>query len=98
VIPPVTLSVSGSRFRATYLLTGSAEEARARADAIAVEQTIEFPADLIADDDIRRHVIGRIEDLRELEAGRHEAVPATRSSRAAGSCPSCSTCCSATAR
>jgi ribulose-bisphosphate carboxylase large chain len=74
VIPPVTLSVSGSRFRATYLLTGSAEEARARADAIAVEQTIEFPADLIADDDIRRHVIGRIEDLRELEAGRHEAV------------------------
>jgi ribulose-bisphosphate carboxylase large chain len=62
-IPATTLAVSGDRFAATYDLIGDPGEARARAEAICVEQTIEFPADLIADDDIRRHVIGRIEAL-----------------------------------
>lgn len=61
MIPPTTLHVSGARLRATYALTGPADEARACAERIAVEQTIEFPADLVADDDIRRHVIGRVE-------------------------------------
>jgi ribulose-bisphosphate carboxylase large chain len=63
VIPPTSLDVSGLRLRATYALAGPVDDARARADFITVEQTIEFPADLIADDDIRRHVIGRIESL-----------------------------------
>ncbi len=62
-IPATTLSVSGVRFGATYALSGPASEAQERAEAITVEQTIEFPADLVADDDIRRHVIGRIESL-----------------------------------
>lgn len=74
MIAPVTLAASGSRFRATYHLTGSGAAARERAEAITVEQTIEFPADLIADDDIRHHVIGRIEALRELGPDLHEAV------------------------
>jgi ribulose-bisphosphate carboxylase large chain len=55
--------VSGSRFLATYAIAGPHDTARERAEGIAVEQTIEFPADLIADDDIRRHVIGRIESV-----------------------------------
>lgn len=63
MIPPTTLHVSGARLLATYAITGLAGEARVRAEGIAVEQTIEFPADLIADDDIRRHVIGRIESV-----------------------------------
>jgi len=63
VIPPTALRVSGARFRATYAITGPHGTARGRAETIAVEQTIEFPADLIADDDIRRHVIGRIESV-----------------------------------
>lgn len=62
-IPATSLSVSGVRFSATYALSGAPSEARQRAEAIAVEQTIEFPADLIADDDIRRHLIGRVESL-----------------------------------
>ncbi len=74
MIGPVTLAASGSRFLATYHLAGTETEARERAEAITVEQTIEFPADLIADDDIRRHVIGRIERFAELAPGRHEAV------------------------
>ena len=63
MIGPTTLHVSGSRFLATYAIAGPPDAARGRAEAIAVEQTIEFPADLIADDDIRRHVIGRIESV-----------------------------------
>ncbi len=62
-LAPVSLDVSGERFTATYQLTGPVEIARERAQAVTIEQTIEFPADLIADDDIRRHVIGRIETL-----------------------------------
>jgi ribulose-bisphosphate carboxylase large chain len=65
VIPHTTLSVSGERFRATYVLTGPADLARSRAESICVEQTIEFPADLVADDDIRGQVIGRVESLEQ---------------------------------
>jgi ribulose-bisphosphate carboxylase large chain len=64
-VPPTFLDVSGDRFVATYDLAGPADAARGRAEAIAVEQTIEFPADLIADDDIRGHLIGRIESLEQ---------------------------------
>ncbi len=63
MIGPTTLRVSGSRFLATYAIAGPHDAARGRAQDIAVEQTIEFPADLIADDDIRRHVIGRVESV-----------------------------------
>ena len=66
-VPPTFLDVSGDRFVATYDLAGPLDAARGRAEAIAVEQTIEFPADLVADDDIRGHLIGRIESL--LETG-----------------------------
>lgn len=70
MIPPATLRVSGARFLATYAITGPHGAARGRAESIAVEQTIEFPADLVADDDIRRHVIGRIESVEAAEPGR----------------------------
>ena len=63
MIPATTLRVSGERFLATYRIAGPLEAARDRAESICVEQTIEFPPDLIAEDDIRRHVIGRIESL-----------------------------------
>ncbi len=65
MIPPTTLAVTGERFQATYVLTGPHEAARARAESICVEQTIEFPADLVADDDIKREVIGHIESFEE---------------------------------
>lgn len=70
MIPPTTLRVSGARFHATYALAGPTEDARDRAERIAVEQTIEFPADLVADDDIRRHVIGRVESVEAVGPAR----------------------------
>ena len=63
MIEPTTLTVSGDRITAVYEFTGDVAEAEGRADALRVEQTIEFPADLVPDDDIQREIIGRIESL-----------------------------------
>jgi ribulose-bisphosphate carboxylase large chain len=63
MLTPTILEVTGERFVAVYRLSGSPAEARERAAAICIEQTIEFPPDLVPDDDIRRHIFGRIEDL-----------------------------------
>jgi hypothetical protein len=75
--PPVP-GLSGERFSVTYLLTGSEEEARALAEVIKIEQSVEFPAALIPDGDIRDHLVGRVEDLsRPAKAGsmRRSASP-----------------------
>ncbi len=61
MIESTRLTVSGDRLTATYEFHGPVADAGARADALRVEQTIEFPADLVPDDDIQREIIGRIE-------------------------------------
>ncbi|MEN8235613.1 MAG: ribulose 1,5-bisphosphate carboxylase large subunit, partial [Actinomycetota bacterium] len=61
MIDPTDIVVSGERIQAVYEVAGPVEQARGRVEAICVEQTIEFPADLIADDGIRSEIIGRIE-------------------------------------
>lgn len=66
MLPPTSLDVSGERLSATYLLTGDPGDAERRAEAICIEQTIEFPADLVPDDDIRGHVFGRVEAMEQL--------------------------------
>ena len=52
---------SGDRFCVTYRLSGTERDARARAEDICIEQTIEFPADEAPEGVIRDHVFGRIE-------------------------------------
>lgn len=71
---PSVAGLSGERFRVVYHLTGDRAEARRKAEDIAIEQTIEFPADLAPEGDIREHVVGQIERLRRLKSGRWEAV------------------------
>ena len=63
MIPDVPLSLSGERWRATYRLRGDAREARALAVDIGLEGTVEFPADLLPDGDLKRQVVGRLETL-----------------------------------
>ncbi len=63
MIEPTTLTVSGDRLKATYEFHGPVADAEARANALRVEQTIEFPADLVPDDDIQREIVGRIEAI-----------------------------------
>ena len=63
MIEPTSLTVSGGRIEAVYEFYGDVAEAEARVNALRVEQTIEFPADLVPDDDIQREVVGRVESL-----------------------------------
>lgn len=64
---------SGERFEATYRLFGAKDEALGTAKAIAVEQTIEFPQDLV-DGPIAAHVVGRLTGFEEGEPGSFDAT------------------------
>ena len=66
------LDLSGEHIRATYSLAGDKVEALRRAGQICVEQTVEFPADLIGAGDIPDKVIARVESLRSPAPDRHE--------------------------
>ena len=54
------LNLSGRRFLAVYHLTGTRDEALARAEDICLEQTVEYPEDLIPRQDIRDQILGRV--------------------------------------
>lgn len=66
--------VSGDRFQVTYRLACAAHEVAQIARHICVEQTIEFPEELIGDDDIRRHVIGQVVSTEQEEVRRWRVV------------------------
>ena len=72
------LRLSGERFRVAYRVVGDLAQARARAEDLCIEQTVEFPADLIASPSIREGIFGRVEELRPLpaEVDRPGASPA----------------------
>lgn len=74
MIEPTSLSLSGDRIEALYEFHGDVTEAEARANALRVEQTIEFPADLVPDDDIQREIVGRIESIDVVDSGLVQAV------------------------
>ncbi len=73
MLPNVSLSFSGDRFLVTYRLTGDEATARAKAETICIEQTIEYPAELVPEGDIRDYVFGRIESFQAVDGGRYEA-------------------------
>lgn len=54
---------SGERFAAVYRVRGDEAHARAIAEAIAVEQTVEFPRLLLPPGGIEENVVGRVEAL-----------------------------------
>ncbi len=58
--PEPSLSLSGERFTAVYRLCGAAAEVEARARAICLEQTVEFPQALIPNEAIRDQIVGQI--------------------------------------
>jgi ribulose-bisphosphate carboxylase large chain len=62
------LETSGDRLVVSYLIQDPCADALKRAADICVEQTIEFPQDLV-DGDIRTKVIGRVEDVVSIDAG-----------------------------
>ena len=80
IVPLPVLSVSGERFKVVYRLFGHPNEAAALAAAhdIALEQTVEFPDDLLPTEQIRQQVAGRIESVQRLPRGiAHEIYEVT---------------------
>ena len=67
------LELSGQRFLAVYHLTGTRDEALARAEDICLEQTVEYPEDLIPRQDIRDQILGRVTSFEPIDDGRFEA-------------------------
>ncbi len=81
------LLLSGDRFRVVYHLTGSPAHARSVAEEICVEQTIEFPADLITRSDIRDQIFGQVEALQPLDEHRCEVTISYAVETASGELP-----------
>ena len=84
---PVTLELSGDRILATYHLTGDADRTAAVLAQLVVEQTIEFPPDLVPDDDITRHIIGQVESTTVLDDHHLEARVSYAAEVAGGQLP-----------
>lgn len=74
MLEPTSLTLSGERILAVYDFFGDVSEAESRANALRVEQTIEFPIDLVPDDDIQREIVGRVESLDAIGEDRARAV------------------------
>lgn len=69
------LELSGERFVVVYSLAGPESPALEIAKDICIEQTVEFPEDLISAETIRRQIFGRIESFRPAgEGDQFEAV------------------------
>ncbi|HPS57499.1 MAG TPA: RuBisCO large subunit C-terminal-like domain-containing protein [Spirochaetota bacterium] len=67
-------TVSGERFTVTYRLTGSEADALAAAKDICIEQTVEFPEELVTDSFIWKNIFGRIESFAAAGNNRFRAV------------------------
>jgi ribulose-bisphosphate carboxylase large chain len=74
VIAHTTVDVSGERFSVIYSVFANEEDAKAIAWNICIEQTIEFPEDLIQDDDIRKHIFGRLENFKSFNKQHHSVT------------------------
>jgi ribulose-bisphosphate carboxylase large chain len=58
---------------AVYEVNGPEKEARAYAERICLDQTIEAEADLLAPP-LRAKIVGRVEEIRPLAAGRYQVI------------------------
>lgn len=68
------LELSGETFVATYEIVGTGDEAAEIAQRICVEQTVEFPLDLIDREDITSQIIGRVTKIEAISEAKHRAV------------------------
>lgn len=68
------LELSGERFSVVYRLTGNEKEAYEKAKDICLEQTIEFPGELIPEGVIREHIFGKIEIFEAFNDVSYKAV------------------------
>ena len=62
------------RFAAWYHLTGDAAEARAKAEDLCLEETVECPEEILPKGFVQDQVVGRLEALERTDAGTHRAL------------------------
>lgn len=74
MLPSVRVPLSGERLQVTYRLAGDEREARAKAENICLEQTVELPRDLVPAGDILNHIVGSIESLEAVNSNHHLVV------------------------
>jgi ribulose-bisphosphate carboxylase large chain len=60
------------RFVAVYRVASDAASIEARAQGIAIEQSIEAPLEAVRDDFVRREIVGEVGAIRETAAGSYE--------------------------
>lgn len=72
-IPAIQLSLSGERFQVLYTIAGDKQEALEKAEAICVEQTVEFPQDLLPPGSLRDEILGRIEAFHPVDRDHYQA-------------------------
>ena len=65
--------ISGERFTIRYKLSGNEKDALSIAKDICVEQTVEFPEELINDEFIKKNIIGKIESFEKIDEGTFSA-------------------------
>jgi S-methyl-5-thioribulose 1-phosphate isomerase len=58
------------RFHATYRLRVDARDVQARAQALALEQSIEMPLEAVAQPHVRERVVARVESIEPIDKGR----------------------------
>src|SRR6218665_1005049 len=61
--------INSGRLTAIYHVTESADRIAARAEGIAVEQSVEMPVSAINDRGVLENIVGRVEDIADLGNG-----------------------------
>src|SRR5436853_7361578 len=77
---------AGARFAVEYHLSGPETEARAKAEALCLDQTVELPDELVPAGMIREQILGHVESFRRLNADRYEATISFPTKLLAGDC------------
>jgi ribulose-bisphosphate carboxylase large chain len=69
---PVPLGPSAERITAIYRVTATPDTLAARAQAVAVEQSVEMPVAAIEDRGVLDNIVGRVDDIADLGNGLFE--------------------------
>lgn len=73
-IPLMNVPLSGERVHVTYRLAGDEKLAHEKAAALVLEQTVEFPAELVPAGDIREKIVGHIAAFERADENHFTAV------------------------
>jgi ribulose-bisphosphate carboxylase large chain len=70
--PVEPMKSNAQRLTAIYRVTDTADRIQARADGIAVEQSVEMPVAAISDRTVLDEIVGQVEEIRDLGDGSFE--------------------------